>query len=121
MSLIHHRHSGGNYPHVHRHDGADESTHHHDESTHHHQEHNDEDHRSLGHGDHAYDAHGNEAAIVASDPHRLEHWHFDRPFAGVAIAPVRDLATDFDTTVVAVANHDLNYLPLAARPPPALI
>ena len=78
-------------------------------------------HHSHGHGDHAYDAHGNEAAIVASDPHRLEHWHFDRPFEGVAIAPVRNLATDFDTIVVAVANHDLNYLPLAARPPPALI
>jgi hypothetical protein len=113
LSILHHRHSGGNYPHVH-HDGAEES-HHHDHS------HDADDHHSRGHGDHAYDVDGNEAAIVASDPHRLEHWHFDRPFEGIAIAPVRNLATDFDPTVVAVVNHDLNYLPLAARPPPALI
>ncbi|MGD1027969.1 hypothetical protein [Candidatus Binatus soli] len=114
MGLIHHRHSGGNYPHAHHHDAADKS-HHHDH------EHHNASHDSHGHGDHAYDVHGNEAAIVVSDPHRLEHWHFDRPFERVAIAANRDVGNDSSPTVVVVANHDLNRLPLAARPPPALI
>jgi hypothetical protein len=113
--MLYHRHSGGNHPHVHRHDAGDES------HPHHHHGHHDGDHHSHGHGDHAYDVHGNEAAIVASDPHRLEHWHFDRPFEGVAIASFPDLATDFDPTVIVFANHDLKCLPVAARPPPALI
>jgi hypothetical protein len=113
VSTLYHRHSGGNHPHVHHHDGAGKS-HRHDH------EHENGSHHSRGHGDHAYDVHGNEAAIVASDPYRLEHWHFDRPFEGVAIVPVRDVGNDSPVTVFAVVNHDLNRLPLAARPPPFL-
>jgi hypothetical protein len=112
VSTLYHRHSGGNHPHVHHHDASGKSHHEHD--------HKNDSHYSHGHGDHAYDVHGNEAAIVASDPHRLEHWHFDRPFKGVAIAPVRDIGDDLPVTVFAVVNHDLNRLPLAARPPPVL-
>lgn len=114
MSLIHHRHSGGNFPHVHRHDAADEP---------HHRgrEHHNEDHRSDGHGDQAYDVDGNEAAIVASDPHRLEHWHFDCLFERLAIAPIRDAGNDYPVTVFAVVNRGLNRLPLAARAPPLFI
>jgi len=99
--MIHHRHSGGNFRHVHHHDAADKS-HHHDH------EHPNEDHHSHGHGDHAYDVHGNEAAIIASDPHRLEHWHFDLPFDRVAIAPIRNNENDFPVTFVAVVNDDLS-------------
>jgi hypothetical protein len=109
VSTLYHRHSGGNHPHVHHHDAAGKSYHHQNDS-----------HYSHGHGDHAYDLRGNEVAIIASDPHRLEHWHFDRPFEGVAIAPVRDVGSDSPVTVFAVVNHDLNRLPLAARPPPVL-
>ncbi|MGB0059722.1 hypothetical protein [Candidatus Binatus sp.] len=109
--MIHHRHSGGNYPHVHHYDAADKS-HDHDH------EHPNEYHHSHGHGDHVYDVHGNEAAIVASDPHRLEHWHFDRPFERRATAPIRDVVNEFPVAVVTFANHDLNRLPQAARPPP---
>src|SRR5208283_6205678 len=102
--MIHHRHSGGNHPHVHQHDAAGKS-HHHD------YEHHNESHDSHGHGDHAYDVHGNEAATVLSDPHRLEHWHFDRPFERVAIATIRDVGNDPSPTVFAVVNRDLNRLP----------
>jgi hypothetical protein len=111
--LIHHRHRGGNCPHVHHHDAADE------QHQHHHQN-RDEVHRSDSHGDHAYDSYGNEAAIVASDSHRLEHWHFDRRFESIAIAPICDFDNDFPLSFAAIVNHDLNLLPLAARPPPLL-
>jgi hypothetical protein len=111
VSTLYHRHRGGNHPHVHHHDAASKS---HDD------EHQNENQHSRGHGDHAYDVYGNEAAIVASDPHRLEHWHFDHHFEAVAIAPIRNPGNDSPATVVAVVNHDLNRLPLAARPPPVL-
>jgi hypothetical protein len=88
VSTLYHRHSGGNHPHVHHHDAAGKS-HNHDH------EHWNENHQSHGHGDHAYDLHGNEAAVVVSDPDRLEHWHFDRPFESVAIALIRDVESDF--------------------------
>jgi hypothetical protein len=114
VSTLYHRHSGGNHPHVHHHDGAGKS-HHHDH------EHRNENHYSHCYGDHAYDLYGNQAAIVVSDPHRLEHWHFDRAFEGVAIAPICDVESDFPTVVFAVVNHDLNRLPVAARPPPLLV
>jgi hypothetical protein len=112
MAAIHHRHAGGNHPHVHRHEAASNSLHHR-------HQHNDETPPSHGHGDHAYDVHGNEAAIVVSDQHRLEHWHFDRPFEHVAIAPVRALV-DSAPGFVAALNHDLSCFPLAARSPPSL-
>src|SRR5208283_853822 len=105
--MVHHRHSGGNYPHVHHHDDASESHYHH------HHDDDGEHHHLQGYGDHAYDVHGNEAAIVASDPHRLEHWHFDRPFEGVAIAPIRDPGSEPPAAVVVTVNHNLNRLPLA--------
>jgi hypothetical protein len=114
VSTLYHRHSGGNHPHVHHHDAASKSP------DHDNQQHN-ENHHAHGHGDHAYDVHGNQAAIVASDPYRLEHWHFDRPFERVAIVPIRYVGTDFRAAVIAVVNRDLNRLPLAARPPPVLI
>jgi hypothetical protein len=114
VSTFCHRHSGGNHPHVHYGDAGIKSH----RNNH---EHENENPRSHGHGDHAYDVYGNEAAIVVSDPHRLEHWHFDRPFEAVAIAPICDLGNDSPITVVAVVDHDLKRLPLAARPPPVLI
>src|SRR5215472_2753670 len=98
MSILYHQHSGGNHPHVHHNDAAGKSYHHECEN---------ESHYSSGHGDHAYDVDGNEAAIVASDPHRLVHWHFDCPFESVAIAQGREFGNDLTVTVFAVVNHDL--------------
>jgi hypothetical protein len=93
VSALYHRRSGGNHPHVHHHHAAGKS-HHHDH------ENKNENRHSHGYGDHAYDVNGNEAPIVASDPHRLEHWHFDLPFESFAIAPISEVGTGSSPTVV---------------------
>jgi len=57
---------------------------------------------------------------VNSDPNALGHWHFDSPFDHVTLAATRDFSEDLNAPAVPFVNWGLNYLPQAARPPPAL-
>ena len=83
--------------------------------------HQHEHHGDRGHGYHAYDVRGHRPAIVQADPGELSHWHFDSPFEHIALLLVGGLSEESVATARAFTNHDLNCLPLAARPPPALV
>jgi hypothetical protein len=59
--------------------------------------------------------------MVQADPVELGHWHFDRPFEHPASIPLCDRSEESAATAWAFRNHDFCCLPLAARPPPALV
>jgi len=112
VSTIYHRHRGGNHPHVHDHHG-----HYRDDRPDHH-DHRGHRQNNRGHGHHAYDARGQQPAIVEGNSRELGHWHFDRPFEDIAIAPACELSEKHAAAVVPSVGSELSRRPWAPRSPP---